>query len=476
MAKLSGILEYSMGGFLCLRGFADYKTLARISKENPDVQRSLIYDHKGEMAAFLNHGQYRFFPEVVLSASLLSDNNYEEVDRFFDTVWTNGAWSKNLGRINININNQSPGNRIGQITFDESKIQLNRIDGNHRLSASDEVTEDFKVPFCLILCRNPHEENQYSRAIFHNINAKQIPLKLEQNLKVILTSEDTFSNDVLKTDPSFGWPYYLARIAAKAVDFTQHPFINMLIQPEKYTYLLDVFDSLIESGHLQEDEESLNVFVRELPAINDALMEAHLHSLPQNIAVIGALSFYKLTDQDKYHRFISWIKENCISDAPDLHMRDLLSIYDKIYENAPKSVFVSMKFGSDTVDTYETIKEIKDILKRENNIDLRINRVDDHADGYSDEIYHRIIDGIREASLVIADLSYGNKNVHHEIGYAQGLGKKVLLLYLKRDGVDPNSEIGSNISMHDQLRFVNRTELKPKLLLKIRQFFGINSN
>ena len=54
MVKLSGILEYSMGGFLCLRGFADYKTLSRVSKENPDVQRSLIEEHKGEMAEYLN--------------------------------------------------------------------------------------------------------------------------------------------------------------------------------------------------------------------------------------------------------------------------------------------------------------------------------------------------------------------------------------------------------------------------------------
>ena len=82
MVKLSGILEYSMGGFLCLRGFADYKTLSRVSKENPDVQRSLIEEHKGEMAEFLNRGLYRFFPEVVLSVSLLSNNNYADVDRF----------------------------------------------------------------------------------------------------------------------------------------------------------------------------------------------------------------------------------------------------------------------------------------------------------------------------------------------------------------------------------------------------------
>ena len=135
-----------------------------------------------------------------------------------------------------------------------------------------------------------------------------------------------------------------------------------------------------------------------------------------------------------------------------------------------------MKFGAETEDTYQAIKDIRDILKRENNFDLKIIRVDEHEDGYSDEIYHRIVDGIREASLVIADLSYGNKNVHHEIGYAQGIGKKVLLIYQSRDGVDSKSEIGSNISMHDQLRFKTRAELRPQLLLKLRQFFGISSD
>lgn len=116
---------------------------------------------------------------------------------------------------------------------------------------------------------------------------------------------------------------------------------------------------------------------------------------------------------------------------------------------------------------------MRDILKRENGLEIKLIKVDEHHDGYSDEIYHRIIDGIKESSLVIADLSFGNKNVHHEIGYAQGLAKKVLLLYKTRDGVPANSEIGSNISMHDQVRFRNQAELRPILLRKIREFFGI---
>lgn len=150
-----------------------------------------------------------------------------------------------------------------------------------------------------------------------------------------------------------------------------------------------------------------------------------------------------------------------------------IQIFDQIYENMPKSIFVSMQFSVETEDTYQTIKDVRDILKRENGLQIKLIKVDEHHDGYSDEIYHRIINGIKESSLVIADLSFGNKNVHHEIGYAQGLAKKVLLLYKTRDGVPANSEIGSNISMHDQVRFRNQAELRPILLRKIREFFGV---
>ena len=478
MKTLSGILDFSMGNFLCLRGFADYKTLSRISEENKDVQRELIEKHKGEMAAFLNSGEYRFFPEIVLSVSLLTGNNHSEVSNFLNAVIGRREWNKKLGDINISIFNHDAGdkNRVAHIAFDETKIKLNRIDGNHRLSAANEVIGDFKVPFCLILCQNPDDENRYSRAIFHNINAKQIPLDLEENLKVILDSDSVFTDDKLKSDPSFGWKYYLARKAPRKIDFSKFPFIQTLIRDSEYTYFLEEFDLLLHCGLLNESDASIETFTDELPAIEESLQEAQLNSLPQNLAVIGAISYYKLTDPQKHKLFLRWVKENCIAEAPNIHMADLIEIFDKVYENMPKSVFMSMQFCRETEDTYQTVKDVRETLKRENNIDFELIKVDEHTDGYSDEIYHRIIDGIKKSSLVIADLSYGNKNVHHEIGYAQGLNKKVLLLYQTRNGVDSKMEIGSNISMHDQLRFVNQTELRPALLKKIRQFFGISSD
>lgn len=491
MVKLSGILQYSMGGFLCLRGFSSYKMLSAISEPNPEIQRELIERHQGEMAEFLNGGEYRFFPEVILSLNLTDGKSeFDRIDSLHTDLRSGQTWNKSIGDFQFTMSQNVTKNvlnvfdplpriekiNIAHLKFDEKKHKITRIDGNHRLSAAANVRDDFMVPFCLLLFQNPKENEQYSRAIFHNINAKQVPLNLEENLKVILESDEVFSDEKLKTDPSFGWAYYLARKTAQLENFDEYLFINSLIRGAKYTYLLEEFELLIKNQILPKSDEAVKSFRAQLPQIEAALQEAQLHVIPNNLAVIGAISFYKLTNDSKYQRFLAWVKENSITQAPSIHMNDLIQIFDQVYENMPKSIFVSMQFSIDTEDTYQTIKDIKRTLKLENGIEIKLIKVDEHHDGYSDEIYHRIIDGIKESSLVIADLSFGNKNVHHEIGYAQGLGKKVLLLYQTRDGIPANSEIGSNISMHDQVRFHNQTELRPILLNKIRQFFGIDVN
>ena len=488
MVKLSGILQYSMGGFLCLRGFVSFKMLSAISEPNPEVQRDLIAQHQGEMAEFLNGGEYRFFPEVVLSLNLTDGKSeFDKIDLFHSELRSGQTWNKSIGGFQISISQNVTKNvlsafdpsprtdriNIAHLKFDEKEHKITRIDGNHRLSAATSVIDDFVVPFCLLLFQNPEENEQYSRAIFHNINAKQIPLSLEENLKVILESDEVFSDEKLKTDPSFGWPYYLARKISQREDFSDYLFINSLIRDTKYTYLLQVCQLLIKNETLPKADDAVDSFCEQLPQIEAALQEAQLRVIPSNLAVISAISFYKLTNIAKYQHFLSWVKENSITRAPGIHTDDLIQIFDQIYENRPKSVFVSMQFSVETQDTYQTIKDVRDILKRDDGLEIKLIKVDEHHDGYSDEIYHRIIEGIKESSLVIADLSFGNRNVHHEVGYAQGLDKKVLLLYKMRDGVSANSEIGSNISMHDQVRFRNQVELRPILLRKIREFFGI---
>lgn len=423
MKTLSGILEFSMGNFLCLRGFADYKTLSDISEENKDVQRELIEKHKGEMAAFLNSGDYRFFPEIVLSVSLLTENNHSEVSEFFTYVYDKKEWNKKLGDINISIFNHAAGdkNRVAHITFDETKVKLNRVDGNHRLSAASDVAGNFKVPFCLILCQNPDEENRYSRAIFHNINAKQIPLSLEENLKVILDSSEVFSDDKLKTDPSFGWKYYLARKTLQSVDFTYFPAINSYIRQAKCSFFVDLFGFLLKSKSVEENNSAIAKVKSQLVEVEQALVESEITATTTNIAVIGALAYYRLTNEFKYRGFLSWIKKNNIGNVEKLHIDDIINLYDEIYEHVPKKVFLARWYPSaehDGDDEYRKaesrISAMKEIVQQ---LNLELTDLGTRETGTFDirkVMYH----DIRECDIFIADLSGARHNVMIEVGYA----------------------------------------------------------
>ena len=47
----------------------------------------------------------------------------------------------------------------------------------------------------------------------------------------------------------------------------------------------------------------------------------------------------------------------------------------------------------------------------------------------------------------------------------------MLLIYQNRDGAYASDEIGSNISMHDQLRFTTHKELREGLIEKLKDRF-----
>ena len=471
MKTLSGILEFSMGNFLCLRGYADYKTLSNISEPNKDVQRELMENHKGEMAAFLNSGEYRFFPEIVLSVSLLTDNNHTEVSEFLNAVMGKKEWNKKLGEINISIFNHDAGdkNRVAHITFDETKIKLNRIDGNHRLSAANEVVGDFKVPFCLILCQNPDDENRYSRAIFHNINAKQIPLDLEENLKVILGSSEVFSDDKLKTDPSFGWKYYLARKTIYTIDFSYFPSINSYISASKHSFFVDLYGFLIKNKSVEENDSAIATVKAQLVEVEQALVESEITATTTNIAVIGALAYYKLTNESKYRGFLSWIKKNNIGNVEKLHIDDVINLYDEIYEHVPKKVFLARWYpsaehdGDDEFRKAESrISAIKEIVQQ---LNLELTDLGTRETGtfdIRDVMYH----DIRECDIFVADLSGARHNVMIEVGYALKHVKTARMLFYFQAS-DKCKSVPFDVSHLNYVPIVDSAEIKTSVKVRI---------
>lgn len=493
MIKLSGILEYSMGGFLCLRGFASYKMLSAISKPNAEVQRGLINEHKGDMARFLNAGEYKFFPEVILSTNLTDGTkDFEELELFHASLQSGQTWNKTIGDFQFNISRHVSKNLLNQydplprvertylahIKFDESICELVRIDGNHRLSAADDVVSDFNLPFCLLLFRNPSENDQFTRAIFHNINAKQIPLKLEENLKVILESPQVFSDETLMNDPSFGWKYYLARKTIQKIDFSYFPAINTYINDSKYSFFVDLYNFFIENKSVKEDDKAVGIVKSQLVDIEKALVESEITATTTNIAVIGALAYYRLTSEFKYRGFLSWIKKNNIGNVEKLHIDDVINLYDEIYEHVPKKVFLARWYpsaehdGKDEADRADCrIRAMKELAD-----DLNLELVDlgTCVTGTFD-IRKRMYEDIRECDIFIADISGARHNVMIEIGYAlKHVDTGRMVFYFQKSDKCPSVPFDVNHLAYDEI--VDSAEIKTKTKARIETILEQSKN
>lgn len=83
-----------------------------------------------------------------------------------------------------------------------------------------------------------------------------------------------------------------------------------------------------------------------------------------------------------------------------------------------KLVFVIIAFDDDMEYTYKGIKAAGEKLG------LKVVRVSDYEEDI--KISEKIIELIRTANFVVADLSKDKPNVFFELGYARGLGKNII--------------------------------------------------
>lgn len=67
---IRGILDSSLNGQLCIRGFAPIKELARISNANYKYQRKPLAEQEETIRYFLDTEPYLFFPEIILSLKI----------------------------------------------------------------------------------------------------------------------------------------------------------------------------------------------------------------------------------------------------------------------------------------------------------------------------------------------------------------------------------------------------------------------
>ncbi len=536
---LSGILHTSLGGFTVIRGVASLGDLARCSRFDGAYQRNLIETHRSEIEQFLADRQFLFFPEVVLSASLSFDykRTGKRVVRPLGDLFTGKGFASNVDGLSVRVvktklpkglevvgGSAAPTLAYLDIPEDQLKrddgLRLFRIDGNHRLSAARDLKPrdsayQLDTPFCVVLHEDPTEKQRFEKVVFHNINAKQIPLTSEENLRLILQTGDgaLFTDEVLLTKPSFGPAYWLARHLLPELrsdflsGFTKH-FEN------KHTLALGLAQFLMAKQAVVDSADAA-VLQAELPRLRKALkaVDATYEAAsgqPLRVSachgVLTAFVYFALkNDGRQLHAFTRWIESNRIDRlAPATTTRglgyhyhlgrtqavdaaSLVEVFESVLSARSREVFVSMQFSTPAGEepVYKAIKEAIDTVNTRHGLqaDLALTpvRIDHVNKGHSYTIADEILKVVHGCGLLIADLTQGNKNVYHEVGFLMGLNQgrtaaqDNFILLADNKQIQGDAAIGFNLRHWQQVRFDDPLDLKTKLVPALEAHFRLGS-
>jgi hypothetical protein len=522
---------------MVIRGVAPLGELARCSRFDPAYQRNLIDTHKAEIERFLADRQFLFFPEVVLSASLKFDFEKARgrvVDPLGD-LFTGKGFASNVNGLRITVQSTKlpkaletvGGTNAPTLVYLElpdaeleagDEVKLFRIDGNHRLSAANEFkpgqdTYNLGTPFCIVLHQDPTLARQFEKVVFHNINAKQVPLTSEENLRLILEEGNgsLFKDADLVSNPSLGPAYLMAR---KLLPEFEPRFLSGLTKhfESRYTLALGlsqflmVRDEALSKATTAEQIATQIGPIREALKRTNAMYEDAQHKQLREAGCHGVLTaavYFAFKNKGaQLPVFARWVTNNRIDRLTPSHTTrglgyhyhlgqtqavdpaSLVEVFESILKARSREVFVSMQFGAETDAVYKAIEEaIAKVNEKHKlaalDLALRPVRIDRVSKGHSYTIDSEILSVIDGSGLLIADLTQGNKNVYHEVGFMMGLNKgrggeqNNFILIADQSKLSGDKDIGFNLRAWQQLRFPDTLELVKMLIDALEQFYKL---
>lgn len=350
-----------------------------------------------------------------------------------------------------------------------------RVDGNHRLLAIEkliaegQMRSNYLIPFCIIVFPD-NVSMKDEKIIFHNINSKAVPIRSERLLEgIIVDSKDELSFSDKELDDSFGHEYLLARKVLKNKPLAIRKLKAIpWIRSDLITALIDIIESIQKRfGNIQtaEHEEAFGIALSN--ALNDAkLGENGTLLISSGLLFLLVALYYNIeisspsADAVQYKdRLLTWSEKYQITDAQIDTEQNAASnaecieaIFNRYVRSTEQTIFMSRCFSAEYNETENAICRAINEINNEKKTGIMLIRVDEHHEGTTGQISDRIFRDIESAGLVIADLSSGKLNVPHEIGYAMGLKKDLILVH---NGTSEEAEkhIPSNIRIFEQIRF-----------------------
>lgn len=531
MARLEGIIYKTFDNYVVLRGFAPLGDLAKISQKSDSYQRNADNTHKKDIIKFLYSGKYTYFPDIILACRAANYTEFiSKIGNDSDVDFTDVRFVEGLTVLKEYLPVQSHRARHSFLDIKSNK-KLLRIDGNHRLEPFDEkiewwydflnIPDDIKketdknkkegwlknaaekykeniekkiIPFTIIFTQEDCAED-FEAGIFHNINFKHLPLKEESSLRII-SERKTFDIDSLGEE--YQLAYKLIGEAQKGL-FKGIALLTPQTQEKDNVYrtsclrIAQLICAQKEKNNKLKSTYTSNEFIDAIEEVIQSLRPVYKQwgkERQGSTALLASLVYFGLIDKYKQDYFIRWVSKNGINKIGNENISKMTSLsfvemFEKVYQTKKSQVFISMQFGDPQSELiYEKIIRAIEAFNNESHRDIKITpvRIDEYLKGQTYTITDEILEAISSSSMLIADLSSGNKNVYHEIGYAMALAKvkdmaPSVVLLLKEDtdkldkGGDLDKFVGFNIRGFSQLRFKSYETLIDKLKKQLKIHF-----
>lgn len=450
--KLTGIIEQTFRGQVLFRGFATLKNLARISK-GTEYQREIDEDRLEEITDFYNLSQYLFFPELIFGwhisdRTILNSFKDLSVGAFQTEEGIKFKKAKYTLPEKDYIIGDNPKTKNFTIEIPEKIVAqklFHRIDGNHRLSAIDQIISNnandeignIIVPYSILMqfaTDDPHSEitaRKYETAYFYLINSKAKSLSTDENLQSLLKGDlftDSEAGDLLSISQNH--IYYIKDIV-EYLNATSIGFISDIFKSEKYAFgyqftrigLPDIVDYTKD----ESDKIIKSIEVVNCSYIKDKNKFSHKEALL-------ACTIICYQQPESFEKFLDWISKNEVGAISNLSCENIIHLFINIHKQRSYKVFVAMPYISHK-RVYEYNKLFKEVLSeisQEVGFGLELFPIMRFR-GESQRFDSRLIQCIKECDIFVGDLTTVNDNVIFEVGLAEGNNKKILLIKAEED-------------------------------------------
>jgi hypothetical protein len=494
--------ERVLGTFRIIRGFAYLRDLAEISvpfemettgnaAEVKGQQRKLDLEHAERIKRYLESGQQRFLPEVILSIRVDLD---EERSKTQKAIGVRSKTSED--GITISRRWRSENIHVHRVKIERKKLEnirdkklIRRVDGNHRLALAERLKEDpsvptkYLAPFCLVLLNaSGGAADDYSESlIFHTINSTALPLESEHALKLILGQHADYDMTP-ENEFAFSPDLHFTRLLRDGLLKLPEPVQTRLGNRPLTSLRCAVCGLLDIDPTVAKDLPTLKKYSKALLAVlNDVVtrLEPSQPSLCKSEFFIElAARVWKATSDEADHtlrvnetvsylgQLATWLGKDGFVELKEgcSLCKQLLDIFGTVRKRIPKRIFLARwypiaKDGDALRYANLRLKQINQTLTelKSEGVELKLEDMGT-KEGGTFPIHDKMYEAIESSEIILVDLTGIRPNVCIEAGYALSHHVKNRLLFIFQK-IKDDDEVPFDLKTYTYLPFTDCAEI-----------------